>query len=232
MTIQVPLTNSDDICMIDESDFALVSKYKWMSHKRGGNIYACTTNKINGKNIQMHRMILNISKPDCIIDHKDGYGLNNTRGNIRVCTRSQNLQNSKRRKSSKRTFRGVSFDKATNKWRAMICVSRKNKTIAYFETERQAASAYDAEALKLFGEFAKLNNIQEPFIINKQPKYSKYYGVAKGNLNKWRANIVVKGKKINLGCSFCTEDDAAVAYNKAAIINFGEKCNKLNNISI
>lgn len=51
---------------------------------------------------------------------------------------------------------------------------------------------------------------------------SKYRGVsfARGE-KKWRAGIEVDGKSINLG-SFKNEDDAALAYNKAAREHFGE----------
>ena len=51
---------------------------------------------------------------------------------------------------------------------------------------------------------------------------SKYKGVHwRKDSKRWRAIIVVNKKKINLG-SFINEDEAAVAYNKAALEYFGE----------
>ncbi|WP_280755930.1 HNH endonuclease [Paenibacillus sp. LBL] len=59
---------------------------------------------------------------------------------------------------------------------------------------------------------------------------SKYKGVYfYKNLNKWKAQIEIKGKKKHLGY-FENEQDAAVAYNKAAAFYFGEYAH-LNHIA-
>lgn len=59
------------------------------------------------------------------------------------------------RLSSKNTsgYRGVSFIKGRNKWRATI----KKKEIGKFLSKIEAAKAYDKEALKLWGKQAPLN---------------------------------------------------------------------------
>ena len=54
---------------------------------------------------------------------------------------------------------------------------------------------------------------------------SKYRGVRYvGKVNRWRANIKLNGKKINVG-SFLTEIEAALAWNKKALELFGEFAN-------
>lgn len=62
---------------------------------------------------------------------------------------------------------------------------------------------------------------------------SKYKGVSLyvyGSYQRWRANIVINGKQKSLGY-YKTEEDAAAAYDIAAIKHFG-KFASLNNIKI
>jgi hypothetical protein len=54
----------------------------------------------------------------------------------------------------------------------------------------------------------------------RQSVFSKYKGVW-WDRNKWRAAITVEGKKIYLG-RFFNENEAALAYNKAALLYHGE----------
>jgi hypothetical protein len=71
---------------------------------------------------------------------------------------------SKKPGSSK--YKGVSWYKPHDKWRASILVNGKAKHLGYFpgtpEGEIQAAKCYDAAARKLLGEDAFLNFPETP----------------------------------------------------------------------
>jgi len=54
-------------------------------------------------------------------------------------------------------FKGIHLDKRCNSWQARIYINKKQTSIGYFESEIQAALAYDNAAIKYFGEFANLN---------------------------------------------------------------------------
>ena len=72
---------------VDAADYEWLSQWTW--HLANG--YAARTEK--GKPIFMHRQITNHAKGK-IVDHFNHNKLDNTRINLRVCNRQQNLRNS------------------------------------------------------------------------------------------------------------------------------------------
>ena len=150
----IPLTHNT-FAFIDDADFELVSQFKWWL---GANGYAYTTHTRTTKSL-MHRMLLAPPKGQ-FIDHIDGNRLNNQRSNLRLCTYTQNQQNTKKRIRSSSLFKGVFLDqpqRGKRKWSVQIQVQGKREHIGRFENERHAALAYDLWAKDLFGEFAKTN---------------------------------------------------------------------------
>jgi hypothetical protein len=91
------------------------------------------------------------------VDHEDGNGLNNQRSNLRIASPTQNQGNARRRKDNTSGYKGVSWYRRTNKWKAHIRVDKKLRHLGYFIDLTDAARAYDAAALEHFGEFAHLN---------------------------------------------------------------------------
>jgi hypothetical protein len=59
-------------------------------------------------------------------------------------------------------FRGVSWHKATGKWRARISAVGKQHHLGYYTKERVAARAYDRAAANHHGDKAKLNFSRTP----------------------------------------------------------------------
>jgi len=89
-------------------------------------------------------------------DHADRNKLNNRKANLRLATRSQNMQNVGPRRSNRCGLKGVTGTKY-GRWVARISKDGKRRTIGVFSTKEEAACAYDAAAKKLFGKFAYLN---------------------------------------------------------------------------
>ena len=153
------------VCMVDDCDYPFLSQWKWRTQKTGNNKYACRTGYSNGKSkhIRMHRMLV-VASPEEHVDHADGNSLNNCRYNLRTCTRSENLANSKPRKRKKYSkYKGVSVAKDRTKklhyWTARVSKDNETFYLGCFPTEEDAARAYNKKARELHGEFAKLNNI-------------------------------------------------------------------------
>ena len=146
----------DDFAFVDDDDFDLVSQHAWHRAPRKQVVYA-RTNLPDGRSEYMHRLIMGC--PDRQVDHRNGDGLDNRRENLRLATNAQNSANQRPRGGSSR-FKGVALCKQTGRWEANIRVNYRQRKLGRFDTEEQAAAAYDAAAAEAFGEYAHLNLVE------------------------------------------------------------------------
>lgn len=94
--------------------------------------------------------------PAMDIDHINGDRSDNRLSNLRLATRSQNLQNQKiKPNKSFSVYKGVT--KARNKFCARIKINYKCILLGNYKSELEAALAYDEAALIYHGEFAMTN---------------------------------------------------------------------------
>ena len=129
---------------------------KLSNHKNGYKRIGLTK---NGKqnNFYIHRLVgmAFLKNPDNkpMIDHIDENPSNNNVKNLRWATNQENQSNTGKRIDNKSGFKGVSFDKPTNKYRAIIKINGKSKHIGLFETAEEASKAYEAKAKVIHKEF-------------------------------------------------------------------------------
>lgn len=101
---------------------------------------------------------MGLSDDDPDIDHWNHDALDNRKSNLRPCTETQN--NGNMRGYSVTGFKGVSYLPNSSKkkpWRAGIKYHGHGVHLGLYATPEEAARAYDAKALELFGAFAHLN---------------------------------------------------------------------------
>jgi len=91
------------------------------------------------------------------IDHRDGNPSNNRPGNLRDSTRSGNTRNRKSNRNGTSQFKGVSWLARERKWIAQCYHAGRREKLGYFDKEIDAALAYDAAAIRMHREFARLN---------------------------------------------------------------------------
>lgn len=144
------------VAIIDDADAKLVEGIKWRAVKKPPAKTWYVVADIGGKRWTLHRWLLK-PKSKQKLDHRDGDGLNNRRENIRPCTQSQNMANVGRTAANKSGFKGVHRHNKSNRWRVQISVNNKILDVGYFADKTEAAKAYDAAAIKHFGQFAKTN---------------------------------------------------------------------------
>jgi len=112
-----------------------------------------------GRSLLCHRIVwamVNGRDPVGDVDHRDLCRSNNTPGNLREATRSQNCMNKRRRSDNHSGIKGVHWHKASGKWAASI--GAKNVGIRHlgtFASKEAAAEAYRAAAIDLHGDFAQ-----------------------------------------------------------------------------
>ena len=146
----------------DDEDEQLISQHTWHINKRSDRQtpYA-RTNIFNGekyKAVLLHRLLLDLTDLHILVDHKDGNGLNNQRGNLRLSNNTQNAQNARVQSVFSSDYKVVSFRDNVNKpWRSRIMVNGKNIHLGVYSNQEVAARAYDTAARGYFGEFALLN---------------------------------------------------------------------------
>jgi len=109
----------------------------------------------NGKWVMAHRLawlLVYGRHPNGEIDHINGNPGDNRICNLRECTRSQNVMNTRR-------GNGVCWHKTKKKWQALVKSGGKSHFLGHFDTREEAEVAAIAGRKKLHGEFV---NISQP----------------------------------------------------------------------
>jgi hypothetical protein len=210
----IPLTQGQ-FAMVSPEDFEELSKNEWYFHKG----YAVRS--VPGSGVKMHRQILNAPK-GVFVDHINRNGLDNRRSNLRLATPHQSSCNVVRKNGSNQ-YRGVYYEEKAwgkKRWVAQVKTGLRYLYRDRFETELEAAQAYNLVAKKHFGEFAILNDVPEGNIDVSKPQLrsnntSGFRGVHREN-KSFVAQIKVNRKTIRVGL-LETPELAARAYDEAAI---------------
>ena len=156
MSKRIPLTQGK-FAIVEDADFEWLNQWKWYARKARAKCYA--SRKIREerkqKTINMHYLIVN-PPSGMEPDHRNGDGLDNRRANLRCATRSQNNMNRHKRCECSSKYKGVYWEKIRQKWHAQITIHGKVRFLGRFANEQDAGLAYNAEAQKHFGKFARL----------------------------------------------------------------------------
>ena len=130
---------------------------------KGGYKVVQLFNRGNQKIFKIHRLVggafLENPENKPFIDHIDFDRTNNVYTNLRWVDRIESQQHRQKtinKKSSK--YKGVSFVKRENKWKAQISINKKPIYIGSFKTEIECATAYNS--------YIKEYNLEKFFILN------------------------------------------------------------------
>lgn len=143
-SVVMPTNRKDERILVDYRDSQELNENGWYINAGG---YAARTEYLgtwggrqHSRLIYMHRQIMN-APTGKVIDHINGDKLDNRRGNLRICNQSVNMFNYGLPKHNTSGYRGVSWNKARNKWMAQIKHDKKNYNLGLFVDIQDALAA-------------------------------------------------------------------------------------------
>jgi len=160
--------------LVDAGDYYWLNSFKWIVYGNKNNLYAVRNGLIapfETRPVYMHRVIMNPPK-GLYVDHRNCDSLDNRRSNLRHATPSQNMQNRRKKKNTTSQYRSVWLVK-NGKYESQLFHQGKKIWLGWFDTEIEAARAYDRAAIKYRGEFARLNFPREDYINEGSPSDHK-----------------------------------------------------------
>ena len=157
---EIELTQGQ-VALVDDDMYHELIKWKWYAiwNKNTDSFYVARKIPKIGiyprKILRMHRFIMDA--PDgMVVDHINHDTLDNRRENLRVCTNSQNMMNSRKYISNTSGYKGVCWVKKSGKWVARISINKKQTVLGYFTCPKEASKAYCAASRKYHGEYGCL----------------------------------------------------------------------------
>lgn len=220
MTKKIPLSGKygkGKFALVDDEDFERVSQHRWHCRPCANTEYALSsirqpqTHKF--VKVHLHRFILDAQSGQ-IVDHINGNGLDDRRSNLRFVSSAQNNMNRRPQRNASSPYKGVAISSDGNRWCAFIGVDRQLLHLGSFETQKEAAIAYNEAAKQHFGKFARLNVLRSDVPDKPLPSRktsSTYVGVNwNKTCSKWVARVAHEKQQYWVG-RFDSEIEAARA---------------------
>lgn len=135
-------------------------------HKTTGEVFGkiydsgYRVGRLCGKNYKNANLVYLYHKnilPNYCLDHKDRNKSNDKIDNLREATRTQNMWNVGSF-GGRSAYKGVNYQKDKGKWRARYKDHGKRFHVGYYDTEEEAAKAYDVATAVLHQQY-QLKNI-------------------------------------------------------------------------
>jgi hypothetical protein len=149
---------------VDDDGFDELSKYCWYLDDNGRatrveHVYL-GFKKYKSRHVRMHHDVIGRPPEGLVIDHINNNRLDNRLCNLQFATQKQNSQKTiKQCRKTSSKYKGVCWDKERKKWMAYLKTGGRRVFTKRFDTELEAARAYNAKAREVFGEFALLNDV-------------------------------------------------------------------------
>lgn len=142
----IGFTSKNEEFYFDLEDYDKIKQYNWYVDSKG---YIRKSNPT----LYMHRLIMNISDPNIMIDHIYHKKYDNRKSQLRIATCSQNQMNRYVPLSNASGFRGISWHKNKQAWIAQIGINGKLKYLGLYKNIDDAIDARIKAEKYYFGEY-------------------------------------------------------------------------------
>lgn len=123
--------------------------------EENGYLQVSIDNRLYRVHLVIWKMVTG-TEPVAMIDHWDTIKGNNRWGNLREATKSQNQANVGLTKANTSGFKGVYINKKTGRYVAQIVKDSRTYCLGTYDTPEEAALAYEAKAIELYGSYARM----------------------------------------------------------------------------
>ncbi len=159
----IPVNRGKDEAKIDAEDFERVSAHTWrtITSSSGRRIVVTTISTPKGyRQLTLGAFLMKPPKGKLVYPRRFQNGFDYRKENLIVCSMSDRQKIlPKSRKTGTSRYKGVSYYPKNSCWRAGIRVEGKAIHLGFFDSEEEAALAYNKAARKHFGEMAYQNTV-------------------------------------------------------------------------
>jgi hypothetical protein len=148
------------LCLVDDADYEELAQFRWReyrhTHIANPTSYAVRYWKEGGKQLReaMHRRVLGLPKARPLVDHINGNGLDNQRGNLRTCTTSQNGFNRGAQANNKSSgVKNVYWHKQRGYWCVRVKAGDVYRAINCIDTMAEAVLIAEGLRSEMHGMF-------------------------------------------------------------------------------
>ncbi len=162
----LPVNKGRDQAKVDAEDFVRLSQLSWrtVTAKSGRRVVVTSVATPKGtRMVTLGAFLMKPPKGKQVYPRRFLNGFDYRKENLIVCTMKerQRILPKNRNNLGTSQYKGVSYYSKNKCWRAGIGVDGKSIHIGFFDTEEEAATAYNKAARKHFGDQSYQNQVKK-----------------------------------------------------------------------